>query len=166
VFQTGNAPQSIHRDDLERVAPVWAEKVEFAETNDVIKETFGWVRDMYAWSFAAAAVRPKLDFELPPVPFQKLVLQPPADIKIGEGSLLHYTWGSIVTNKDGQEVWRFDKREYRGTADQLIKIAELPEWDAEQEFKLQDNKRLEEGQWEVIRRMVEIFNAAVDKTRI
>jgi hypothetical protein len=162
VYQTGNAPQCIHRDDLERVAPVWADKVEFGESNEVVKRVFGWVRDMYAWSFAAAAVRPKLEFELPPVPFQKLMIQPPADIAIGQSSVMHYTWGAIISNKEDHEVWRFDKREYLGSWDSLKKIEPLPPWDAEQEFKLQDKKRIQKSQYEVLDKMVEIFNEAVD----
>ena len=162
VYQTGNAPQSIHRDDLERVAQVWADKVELGETSEVIKKVFGWVRDMYAWSFAAAAVRPKLLFELPPVPFQKLVIQPPADIAIGQASIMHYTWGSIVSNSTTTRIWAFDKREYRGTWDSLRKIPPPPPWDAEQEFKLQDGQKLQESQYAVLTKMIAIFNEAVD----
>ena len=39
-------------DDLRAVAPIWADLVEFGETNAVIKRIFGWVRDMYAFDFA------------------------------------------------------------------------------------------------------------------
>jgi hypothetical protein len=117
---------------------------------------------MYAWSFAAAAVRPKLEFELPPVPFQKLMIQPPADIMIGQASVMHYTWGSIISNKDDKEVWRFDKREYSGAWDSLKKLDPLPAWDAEQKFKLQDKKRIQKSQYEVLGKMVEVFNEAVD----
>lgn len=163
VYQTGNAPQSIHRDDLERVSEVWAEKVEFGETNEVVKRVFGWVRDMYAWSFASAAVRPKLKFELPPVPFQKLMIQPPADITIGQASVMHYTWGAIISDKTGAEVWQFDKRQYRGTWDSLVRIPALPPWDADREFRLQDKKRIQKSQYEVLEKMVDIFNRAVDE---
>ena len=162
VYQTGNAPQSIHRDDLERVSEVWAEKVEFGETSEVIKRVFGWVRDMYAWSFASAAVRPKLKFELPPVPFQKLMIQPPADITIGQASVMHYTWGAIISDKTGAEVWKFDKREYVGTWNSLVRIPPLPPWDVDKEFQLQDKKRIQKSQYEVLEKMVDIFNRAVD----
>lgn len=162
VYQTGNAPQSIHRDDLERVAQVWAEKVELGETSDVVKKDFGWVRDMYAWSFAAAAVRPKLHFELPPVPFQKLVIQPPADITIGQASLMHYTWGAIVSDKDDKKLWSFDKREYQGRWDSLRKIETPPPWEAERGFKLQDGKVMQESQYKILQEMIEIFNSAID----
>jgi len=162
VPQTGNAPQAIHRDDLERVAPVWADKVEFGETNALIKRIYGWVRDMYAWSFASVAVRPKMQYELPPVPFQKLVIQPPADISIGQASLMHYTWGSIIKDKDGEVVWEFDKRSYRGSYNDLRKIDAMPDWDPERGFKLQDDQVMQESQFEVLRKMVEVFNGAVD----
>ncbi len=162
VYQTGNAPQCIHRDDLERVSEVWAQKVELGETSETVKKVFGWVRDMYAWSFAAAAVRPKLEFELPPVPFQKLMIQPPADITIGQASLMHYTWGTTIKNSKNEKVWSFDKRSYTGTSSKLIKIPPMPKWDAEKGYKLQDDKIIQESQYEVIRKMVEIFNEAVD----
>ena len=162
VYQTGNAPQCIHRDDLERVSEVWAQKVELGETSETVKKVFGWVRDMYAWSFAAAAVRPKLEFELPPVPFQKLMIQPPADITIGQASLMHYTWGTTIKNSKNEQVWSFDKRSYTGTSSKLIKIPPMPKWDAEKGYKLQDDKIRQESQYEVIRKMVEIFNEAVD----
>ena len=162
VYQTGNAPQCIHRDDLERVSEVWAQKVEFGETSETVKKIFGWVRDMYAWSFAAAAVRPKLEFELPPVPFQKLMIQPPADIFIGQASLMHYTWGTTIKNSANEEVWSFDKRSYRGTSSDLIRLPSVPEWDASKGYKLQDEKIIQQSQYEVIRKMVDIFNEAVD----
>ena len=76
VPQSGNAPQAILGDDLRAVAPIWADLVEFGETNAVIKRIFGWVRDMYAFDFAA--VRVGLTVHYPPVPFNKLMVQPPA----------------------------------------------------------------------------------------
>lgn len=141
---------------------MWAEKVELGETSDVVKKDFGWVRDMYAWSFAAAAVRPKLHFELPPVPFQKLVIQPPADITIGQASLMHYTWGAIVSDKDDKKLWSFDKREYQGRWDSLRKIETPPPWEAERGFKLQDGKVMQESQYKILQEMIEIFNSAID----
>jgi hypothetical protein len=117
---------------------------------------------MYAWSFASAAVRPKLKFELPPVPFQKLMIQPPADITIGQASVIHYTWGAIISDKTGAEVWKFDKREYVGTWNSLVRIPPLPPWDADKEFQLQDKKRIQKSQYEVLEKMVDIFNRAVD----
>ena len=40
--------------------------------------------------------------------------QPPADHRIGDAALLHYTWGSIFqdTKHNQTEVWKFDKRFY------------------------------------------------------
>ena len=56
VPQSGNAPQVVHSDDLSKVATVWADLVEFGETDVTVKNVFGWVRDMYAFDFAAAKV--------------------------------------------------------------------------------------------------------------
>ncbi len=94
--------------------------------------------------------------------FDDLPRLPPADIAIGQSSVMHYTWGAIISNKEDHEVWRFDKREYLGSWDSLKKIEPLPPWDAEQEFKLQDKKRIQKSQYEVLDKMVEIFNEAVD----
>jgi hydroxyproline O-arabinosyltransferase len=56
--------------------------------------------------------RVTLDLKLPPL--SKLMAQPPADHRIGNASLLHYTWGSIIkdTRDNDTQVWAFDKRFY------------------------------------------------------
>ena len=46
----------------------------------------------------------------PPVPFNTLMVQPPADVRLGAGCLMHYTWGPILSDKTGAKVWKFDKR--------------------------------------------------------
>ena len=102
-----------------------------------------------------------MQYELPPVPFQKLVIQPPADISIGQASLMHYTWGSIIKDRDGEVVWEFDKRSYRGSYNDLRRIKTMPDWDPERGFKLQDDQVMQESQFEVLKTMVEIFNRAV-----
>ena len=33
---------------------------------------------------------------------------------MGEAACAHYTWGSIVKDASGKEVWQFDKRTYTG----------------------------------------------------
>jgi hypothetical protein len=64
---------------------------------------------MYGWSVAAALNGVKFDLKLPPS--QKLIVQPPADRKIGDAAMFHYTWGTVIS-KDNQRIWEFDKRTY------------------------------------------------------
>jgi hypothetical protein len=56
VPQSGNAPQVVHADDLAVLAAAWADSVEFGESDPIVKRVFGWVRDMYAFDFAARKV--------------------------------------------------------------------------------------------------------------
>lgn len=53
-----------------------------------------------------------LDLKMPPA--SPLMVQPPADHKLGEAALCHYTWGAIFkdTLQNDTEVWKFDKRFY------------------------------------------------------
>jgi hypothetical protein len=50
----------------------------------------------------------------PPVPLNKLMVQPPADEDLGKGCLMHYTWSPILSDSKKNELWRFDKRSFRG----------------------------------------------------
>ncbi len=47
------------------------------EADDVAVEALGWVRDMYAWSYAAARTGVRHELQLPPN--NPLMVQPPAD---------------------------------------------------------------------------------------
>jgi hypothetical protein len=85
VPQSGNAPQVMHGDDLRKIAEIWADLVERGEEDETVKRVFGWIRDMYAFDFAATRIAPKpLTIHYPPVPFNKLMAQPPADATAGE----------------------------------------------------------------------------------
>ena len=68
----------IHVDDLAEVAPTWADLVELGESSKTVRDAFGWVRDMYAFDFAAARVGLRVHY--PPVPHNKLMVQPPRTI--------------------------------------------------------------------------------------
>eukprot|EP00897_Mesotaenium_endlicherianum_P007849 jgi/Mesen1/7092/ME000369S06419 len=83
VPQTGNAPVLATTADLK------------------------WVREMYAFSIAAALA--KMPIDLPPVP-QSIMVQPPADSQLGEAAIIHYTWGSEIKNDKGEVIWSWDKR--------------------------------------------------------
>ncbi|GJP32487.1 hypothetical protein CLOM_g17103 [Closterium sp. NIES-68] len=68
-----------------------------------------WVREMYAFSIAAALG--KMPIDLPLVP-HAIMVQPPADSVIGDAAIIHYTWGYEFKDEADKVVWRFDKRDY------------------------------------------------------
>jgi hypothetical protein len=97
---TGNAPVLLTRTDLLKIIPVWADVrrlrkrvmrlrcchaadsacaqlVAEIEADDDAVEKLGWVRDMYAWSFAAA--RTGVRHQLLEPPRNPLMVQPPSD---------------------------------------------------------------------------------------
>ena len=108
------------------------------EADDAAVEALGWVRDMYAWSFAAA--RTGIKHELLEPPKNPLMVQPPSDTcvpgrvcacgaaradgaalfcrSLGEAAILHYTWGPVVYNKSDVIVWeaRAPRRALRAAA--------------------------------------------------
>ena len=165
VPQSGNAPQVMHVDDLARVAPTWADLVEFGEDNAVIKKVFGWVRDMYAFDFALASVG--IEVHYPPVPFNKLMVQPPADVRLGAASFMHYTWSPILSDKTGATRWRFDKRSFRGAAGSSPHFVALeeqplpPSWDPDAGYKLQAGETVTEEGLALMTMMAKAFNGGV-----
>ena len=167
VPQSGNAPQVVHADDLAILAPAWADSVEFGESDPTVKRVFGWVRDMYAFDFAARKVNVTVHY--PPVPLNKLMVQPPADTDLGAGCLMHYTWSPILSDASGRELWRFDKRSFRGGAGSTAHFTVLeqtplpPPWDERAGFKLQAGEAVTEPGLALMRLMAETFNAGVAK---
>ena len=165
VPQSGNAPQVVHVDDLPRLASAWADLVEFGESDPAVKRVFGWVRDMYAFDFAARKVGVTVHY--PPVPLNKLMAQPPADADLGAACLMHYTWSPILSDASGKELWKFDKRSFRGGAGSSAHFTVLeqvplpPEWDARAGFKLQAGEVVTEPGLELMRLMARTFNAGV-----
>lgn len=130
VPQTGNAPQLLHGDDFRRIMPLWAEIQEKVEADQEAIKEFNWVRDMYAYSFAVAKLG--IRHHVPLVPFNHMMVQPPADVVVGEGAILHYTWGPII-NVKGNVLWQFDKRQYQGGQGasgpvKLVKLDHPPPW--------------------------------------
>lgn len=101
------------------------------------------------------------------MPFNKLMVQPPADVRLGRGCLLHYTWGPIISDGDGVELWQFDKRQFRGGSGSSSVFTVLeeqplpPKWDPARGFKLQAGEIVTEEGLGLMRLMVESFNEAV-----
>ena len=57
-------------------------------------------------------------------------------------------WGSIISDKNDKELWRWDKREYTGGLygngpKKLVLIDEPPAWDADAGYHLQDGVKVE-----------------------
>lgn len=118
---TGNAPVLLSTPDLRRLLPAWAAIVAEIEADEAAVNSLGWVRDMYAWSFAA--VREGIVHDLAMPPENPLMVQPPADTcaaltfrrqactltlprrALGKAAILHYTWGPVVHNSSGAVVW-------------------------------------------------------------
>ena len=165
VPQSGNAPQVIHVDDLAEVAPTWADLVELGESSKTVRDVFGWVRDMYAFDFAAARVGLRVHY--PPVPHNKLMVQPPADDTLGAACLMHYTWSPILSDKTGAKRWEFDKRGSMGAPGSTRHFTVLqpvrlpPEWDPDAEFKLQAGEVVTEEGLGLMRTLAETFNDGV-----
>ena len=88
-------------EDFRIMMPAWAAMNARVENDtDAIRE-FNWVRDMYAYSFAAAMVNVR--HHVPLVPWNPIMVQPPADTVLGQAAILHYTWGPIVSVGQGAE---------------------------------------------------------------
>jgi hypothetical protein len=187
IPRSGPAPVMMRAREWLKVVPEWERLTTYIENNEEAKGKLGWVREMYAFSIAAAlqvrsaagvsipatcnqltfpadtsvgkgsihvpqvlksafivgmswALRQaamrlhshisaaklywlhasyacivqevELDVQMPPS--SPLMVQPPADHKLGEAAMCHYTWGSIFkdTLQNNTEVWKFDKRFY------------------------------------------------------
>jgi len=164
---TGNAPVLLTTADFRKIIPEWARIVTEIENDEVAVERLGWVRDMYAWSYAA--VRTGVKHHLPLPPHNALMVQPPADTELGDAAILHYTWGPVIYNSSDVIIWQFDKREYCGGQyapgpRKLIKIPEPPVWQTGlhlQSFFAIGNAITPSG-LELMRLFVHTFNAAVD----
>jgi len=124
---------------------------------------------MYAYDAAALAVG--VEHVVAPTPQTPLMAQPPADEKIGDAFLLHYTWGPEIYDGKDEKLWVFDKRSYGGGQYQrgpyeLSKIPDPPRWDPAAGLQLQDffqPRTLSESKLELIRLMIDEFNEAVGK---
>ena len=157
VPQTGNSPQLTTVEDFRAIMPAFRNFTVQIENDDEAREAWGWVRDMYAYSFAAAHSGVRHSVAL--VPFNPLIVQPPADVTLGDAIMLHYTWSPIVS-RNGSVVWRWDKRAYSGSAASLTKMPDVPAW--ADGMRLQANEVVTPGCLDLIRLMALVFNRGVD----
>lgn len=155
-------------DDFAKVCPKWVALTAALENDAEAKEAFGWVREMYAYSMAAALAGVK--HATPAPPSSPLMVQPPADDAAGAACIVHYTWGAVFHegSRDGKEVWRWDKREYAAgqygnTCARLEKIAPMPPWREEPRLVLQDGAAVRKGKYDLLGLLVGKFNEAVEE---
>jgi hypothetical protein len=162
VAQTGNAPQLLTAADFRAIMPAWVEMQKRIDADQDAVREYNWVRDMYGYTYAASQCNVR--HHVPLVPFNPLMVQPPADVTLGEAALLHYTWGPIVS-KDGVVLWSFDKRSYGGGQGaagpvRLEKLKPTPEW--QPGMRLQANETVTQDGMALMSLLVDTFNAAVD----
>ena len=112
ILASGPAPTLIYLDSLNRLIDDYIVITEEIEKDEDAKKKLGWVREMYAYSIAAATSNVKHIVEEPRKTM--LISQPPADDDLYEASMYHYTWGArYVRGKDKSSIaWDWDKRPY------------------------------------------------------
>jgi len=121
---TGPAPVLLRTDLLRRIVPTWVWVTEGIETTDNHRNKLGWVREMYAYSLAAAIT--KVPHIVEPRYQSVLIAQPPADDYLGKAAMYHYTWGvQLLDPMTQKKVWEWDKRAYVA-AMQSFKIPIVP----------------------------------------
>jgi hypothetical protein len=162
VAQTGNAPQLLTAADFRAIMPAWVAMQRRIDADAEAVKEYNWVRDMYGYTFAAAELG--IRHHVPLVPFNPLMVQPPADVALGEAALLHYTWGPIVSVA-GKVLWQFDKRSYGGGQGapgpvRLVKLDQPPPW--REGMRLQANETVTPDGLALMALLVDTFNAAVD----
>jgi hydroxyproline O-arabinosyltransferase len=159
---SGPAPALMRVDEWLKVTPEWERITAEIEEDEEAKEQFGWVREMYAWSIAAALVGVKVDLQLPPQ--NSLMVQPPADKGLGLAVFMHYTWATFIMDKEtGKEVWRFEKRDFTGPehVGTLKKLTEPPPFQAGK-WELLDKQPVSAEMYDVVKLMVVTMNKGIE----
>lgn len=138
-LRTGPAPCLMEREDLATVVPMWEATTEQFMKDEAVEREFGWVREMFAFSLASLRVglkyqyggmQNRMDLDLADhaasasasasaavaaertAPF---ITQPPADRRVNEAPIIHYTYGCLLKNQTtGKIVWRWEKRDFAG----------------------------------------------------
>ncbi|EFN52021.1 hypothetical protein CHLNCDRAFT_139592 [Chlorella variabilis] len=135
-------------------------ETDFIEGDEECKKALDWVREMYAFSVAAALEKIPLDMHEPPD--SVTMIQPPADARLGKAHLMHYTWGAIFNAPNGTKEWEFDKRFYTEPKheEELPKIPPPPPF--REGWKLQDGLPVTRDLYDVIAQMIDTMNRGID----
>lgn len=124
VPKTGPAPALLPVEAWIALTPTWERITAQIEASEQAKKILGWVREMYAFSFALALEH--VPVEVAPPPLSPLLAQPPNDPAIGNACAMHYTWGTYIVNATTKEpVWSFDKREH--TKPEVVRDPPVPD---------------------------------------
>ena len=154
VPQTGPAPGLMTKSTFEKVVRTWHILQQRIDDDEDAVKSFGWVRDMYSWSYALAMT--KTLSHAPLVPFNRMMVQIPADDTLGNAMIIHFTWGPVIS-VNGTVVWRFDKRAVDGN--KLRPIADLPKWN--ENMRLQANETVTVGVHALLSLFQKVFNRAL-----
>ena len=159
VPPTGPAPGLVTTRTFKKIAPIWEALQEAMENDLEARKAWGWVRDMYGFSFALA--RAHVTTFIPSVPFTALMVQIPADDHVGNASAIHYTWGPVIS-VEGNVTWKYDKRSVNGAV--LEPIAQLPAWDPL--MRLQAGEPVTRGIYDVLQLFVLTYNRALGSPKV
>lgn len=157
---TGPSPTCMRMAEWLRIAPRYEQVTKQIEEDEEAKKALDWVREMYAFSVAAALEKIPLDMHEPPD--SVTMIQPPADAGMGKAHLMHYTWGAVFNHPNGTKLWEFDKRFYTELEheQQLPKIPPPPPF--EEGWTLQDGLPVPRPLYDVIALMILTMNAGID----
>ncbi|GMH39670.1 hypothetical protein BSKO_07568 [Bryopsis sp. KO-2023] len=160
IMNSGPAPVLLRVDELRKITPEWERLTYFIESTPTIKQTLGWIREMYAFSIAAALQN--VPFDLPVPGENQLIVQPPEDKRIGNAAMYHYTWGLFFLEKNGTKVFTFEKRFYIKQED----VYKVPHMSIPPPFKkgwsLLEGNEVTKDMYETIKDMIITMNAGID----
>ena len=154
VPSTGPAPGLVTVSTFRKLATQWKTVQQQIDDDPDAVRAYGWVRDMYSFSFAAAQTGVRAF--LPSVPYNPLVVQIPADDTLGKAIIIHFTWGPRISVND-TVVWHYDKRAVDGS--NLRPIADLPPFSPL--MRLQANETVTHGVYDLLRLFQKTYNRAL-----
>ena len=103
-------PYIISMDDLRTILAPWIKKtvVMRLEQPWVEGHPRSWIADMWGFACAASDMGWTGTYDDP-----QLAPEPPIDQNVfAHSACIHYTYGNDVVDKDGNKLWRFDKRDW------------------------------------------------------
>lgn len=162
VHNSGPAPALLRFSELKAITPDWERVTAAIEADPEAVKVLGWVREMYAWD-VAVAMHPEINMVTEEPTVSRLMVQPPADHRLGEASICHYTWGAIYNDTKG-EVWRWEKRDYTAP-EHALKVPHLKMPPAEflpNTWHLQAREPVTKELHETLSAMIAQMNRAID----
>ncbi|KAL4442745.1 hypothetical protein ABPG77_006739 [Micractinium sp. CCAP 211/92] len=125
IPRTGPSPVLARIAEWFKLVDRWEGASQQIEGDAEAVEKLGWVREMYAFSIAAAVERVPL--AVAGTPSSPLIAQLPADDSLGAAHAFHYTWGPrVFWISNHSLVWKFEKRDL--TAEHVEREASPGGW--------------------------------------